>query len=80
MKSYDEARIMGKRAFYERATDSIRLCPENYCLAVKANGKWKAYDDGAIRDKWAIIQTTIDEWQNGSTGDALAGEIGKLFV
>lgn len=80
MRAWEIAYQLKRRAFYERATDTLRLCPENYCLATRSNKKWKAYrDEGATKTMHDKIQAVLDEWQNGSTGDALAEEIGKLF-
>ena len=80
MRDWEKAKILGKRVFYETYTDTIRLCPENYCLAQQQlNGKWKVYNDAAVKDKHGKIQEIIDIWQNGSTAEALADEIGKLF-
>ena len=30
---WEKARKLGRRVFYEESTQTIRLCPENYCLA-----------------------------------------------
>ena len=40
MTAYDQARQLGHRVFYEPATETIRQCPENYCLAVRRDGMW----------------------------------------
>lgn len=80
MTSYEKAKIMKRRAFYESYTDTIRLCPENCCLAQRQpNLKWKLYKDMAVADKHNQIKEVIETWQNGSTAEALADEIGKLF-
>lgn len=84
MRDYEKAGILGKRAFYERYTDTIRLFPENYCVAViadlPAGKKWVVYrNEGATKEKHGLIKNALDTWQNGSTRDALAEVVGELF-
>ena len=82
MSDWEKAGAFKRRAFYERSTETLRLYPENYCLAHRANSasKWYVYrDEFATMAKHTKIQDTLDTWQNGSTGDALADELGKLF-
>jgi hypothetical protein len=76
---WERAYQMGRRAFYERYTDTIRACPENYCLADGGPGKWRLYRDGAMRAYWPAIERVIAEWGQGSTSDALADEIGRAL-
>lgn len=81
LSDWERARILEKRAFYERYSDTIRLCPENYCLAYRGQDKkFHVYVDEhatiRLHDK---IQETIETWQGGSTAEAIATEIGKLF-
>jgi len=80
MRDIEIALTLRKRAFYERYTETLRLCPENYCLAHKAQKKWCVYrDEGATRKLHDKIQEALDTWQNGSTAEAIADELGKLF-
>ena len=80
MNQYEEAQIMGKRTFVENSTETIRTCPENYCLAHRKNGRWQAYrDEGITRHLHDRIQETLDTWQGGSTSAALAKELAKLL-
>lgn len=60
LSDWEEARILGKRAFYERSTKTIRACPENYCLAVKGDGGWHTYGrDNAIKSWWPALDKAI---------------------
>jgi hypothetical protein len=84
MTSWEQAARLGRRAFFERETMTLRTCPENFCLAVYRYGRWKAFADGAVVDgalKTTVnqIQAVLDTWQGGSTGDALADELGRLL-
>jgi len=48
--AWNRARIIGRRVFYEQATETIRQCPENYCLAIRSvnkPGEWVAAPDRA---------------------------------
>lgn len=86
MTDYDMAKALGRKAFFERATMTIRKIPENYCLAYKPerhetkDRRWRVYtNEHATKAYHDAIQNVLDQWQGGSTGDALADEIGKLF-
>lgn len=80
LSDWDKAHILGKRTFYERSTQTIRACPENYCLAHKGDNGWKRYgNDNATRGWWTAIDRTIEIWKGGSTGEALATAIGKAI-
>jgi hypothetical protein len=81
MQSWDEAKKAGKRAFYEDFVKTIRLCPENYCLAfVSESGKVvAAYMDGAVgKPNYDKIQDIINKNPNANL-DELSDKIGKIF-
>jgi len=80
----DKARMLGRRVFYERSTGTLRMCPQNYCLAArrrdKAGGlKWHAFVDGALKEHEPRVCSILAAFQDGSTGDALAGLLGDYF-
>lgn len=55
MRAWELAHKERRRAFYEESTETVRLCPENYCLAYKPADTWEPYPhEGAtkgIRDR-----------------------------
>jgi hypothetical protein len=77
--AWELANQQGRRAFYERATDTLRSCPENYCLAYRTkDGRWHVYrDEGATRAQHDAFAKIILDWQAGSTGDAIADLLGE---
>ena len=80
LSSWEVAYRTGRRAFYESATDTIRACPENYCLAIRVNGEWQAYrDEGATRRFHDVIQALVETIEGAPSDDALADEIGTLL-
>jgi hypothetical protein len=81
LSDWQQAKIMGKRAFYERSTNTIRACPENWCLAVRTESGWQRYGrDSATRQWWSALDKTLDNFGKWSTGDALAAELGKALA
>jgi hypothetical protein len=85
---WDTAHRLGRRAFFETATLTIRSCPENFLLAVRAArrpgfaAKWIAVPDAAVVREGTTaetIQAVIDKWAFGSTADALAETIGEIL-
>lgn len=81
MSAWEDARLRGSKAFFERATMTIRKYPENYCLAHRGKNGWQAYrDEGATRPLHDRIDALLREYQGGSTGDALAAMLGDLFT
>lgn len=80
LSDWEKANILGKRAFYERSTQTIRACPENYCLAHRGPNGWQRYgEDNATRGWWTLIDNVIRTYKNDSTGDALASLIGEAI-
>ena len=72
MSAWEIAYKANRKVFYEAATDTIRQCPENYCLA-HCNGKWRPFLDAAspvkLKDLLAVLTLAND---TGITGDELA--------
>lgn len=81
--AWEAARQLGRRAFYERATETLRTCPENYCLAarqeVRGRYVWRPFVDAALREHETTIVAEIERWAAGSTGDALAEAVGAIL-
>lgn len=80
--NYKTAKELNKRVFYEEYTDTIRTCPENYCVAVRRNGQFSCagFDlDGALSNKRGVISLTIAMHQAGSTGGGLAEAISQVI-
>ena len=83
--AWDTAYALGRRVFYESATQTIRQCPENYCLAVRRDGRWRPDIDAASTINAHSLGQVLTQYQDGSTGDGLAeaielafwGELGK---
>lgn len=58
--SWHDAGRDGKRAFYSAGTQTIRMYPENYCLAVRDSAGFHTYrDEHATRAIWVQLDTTI---------------------
>jgi hypothetical protein len=68
-----------RRVFYERATHTIRQCPENYLLAVRQNGRWRPHPDKASPINAHSLGLVLDEWQNSSTAEGLAEAVELAF-
>src|SRR5712691_11129205 len=68
-----------RRVFYERATDTIRQCPENYLLAVRRDGRWRPQPDKASPINPHSLGLVLDEWQSSRTADALADAVELAF-
>jgi len=82
LSDWEKARILDKRAFFERSTNTIRSRPENYCLAYRrsATGIWWVYTrEAATKGKHHLIARVLAEYSRWSTADALAEEIGKVL-
>lgn len=86
LRDWDKAHKLGKRAFYEHSTQTIRACPENYCLAHRDPGSqvkqpaWKRYgNDNTTRKWWQAIDRVLNTYGRWSTGDAIATAIGKAI-
>ena len=85
MKAYDKARINKQRVFYEEATETIRVYPENYGLAIRdkynKNG-WIRGGDMACKYFFDKIQHVIDECGKVSkshiSGECLAEAIARV--
>jgi len=78
---WNTAMQLKKRMFWEEATETIRTCPENYCVAarVKKDGQyhWVTDIDAALRPQLYFVQAAIREYEHGSTGQALADAIAE---
>ena len=62
MRAWEVAHKEGRRVFYESATDTVRACPENYCLAVRTGDSWGPHPwEGAIADIRPIIGRAIQQ-------------------
>ena len=77
--AWERARRLKRRAFYESATQTIRSCPENYCLAIGGPGCWRPSVDAAIAHKAPQIVAQIALYARHSTSDALADAIGEVL-
>lgn len=79
--TWDEARRLNKRLFWETATETIRVCPENYCVAARMRTgdgyKWVTDIDGALKPYLQSIRAVIATYENGSTAQALADVIAE---
>jgi len=78
----DQAHKEKLRAFYNDYTDTIRSCPENYCLAVKNElniNRWIPYDDGACKLYYPKIKTLCYKYGRQSTNDQMAAIIAKCL-
>jgi hypothetical protein len=79
--TWNEAQKLGKRVFWEASTETIRVCPENYCVAARQHTPdgytWITDWDGALRPYWPQINATIREYEGGSTAQALADVIAE---
>jgi hypothetical protein len=65
--------------FFERATDTIRQCPENYLLAVRQNGRWRPHPDTASPINAHSLELVLGEWQTSGTAEALAEAVELAF-
>lgn len=45
--AWEQARRLGRRVFYEPETETVRQCPQNYCLVVRRDGQWQMDIDAA---------------------------------
>jgi hypothetical protein len=48
-RAWEVAYKAKQRVFYEAATETIRTCPENYCLAARDGHHWLAFTDAAAK-------------------------------
>ena len=79
---YQQAYKEKRRAFYNDYSDTIRSCPENYCLAVKNElniNRWIPYDDGACKLYYSKIQELIDKHGEFVDDDEMAKIITKCL-
>lgn len=78
-QTWDEANRARNRAFHETYVGTIRLCPENYCLAFRSNetGLWVASrNDGAVgKDNYNKIQAILDNYDEAEWLE----RIGRIF-
>lgn len=72
MRAYDQARAAGLPVFYEAATDTIRTCPENYCLAVQRGGRWTPFVDAGVGRQRAGLAAVIRRHSGASAEDMVA--------
>ncbi len=58
--AWEEAYHSKQRVFFEPATDTVRTCPENYCLAFRRDGKtWEPFVDAAMGPLRAPIAALV---------------------
>lgn len=72
MTRYEQAKHLGWRCFYDERSNSIRSCPENYCLAERLNRKWRAHPDAIKVADIDAVRRALVEFSSGSTGGGLA--------
>lgn len=80
---YGRALALGRRAFHDRATDTICSCPENYLLAVGAtvNGRrvWTASVPAELQAHLGAIVKVITLRQYTDDAEALADAVGAVL-
>ncbi len=80
---YDRALALGRRAFHDRARDTICSCPENYLLAVGATvgseRRWTPAVPVAFLSRRGAIVKMITLWGDNSNAEALADAIGEVL-
>lgn len=72
MTAYDQAYTKKLPVFYEAATDTIRTCPENYCLAVLRGGRWTPFVDAGVGRQRAGLAAVIHRHSGASVEDMVA--------
>lgn len=78
--SYDRARTLGHRVFFEPETDTLRQCPENYLLAARNDdGQWYPCPDKASQINAHSLGLVLDQRQHALSGDNLAEAVEHDF-
>jgi hypothetical protein len=68
-----------RNVFYEKATETIRQCPQNYCLLAKRNGRWTPYLDKASTINNHSLSIVMNDVSPSISGEALAQVIEDAF-
>lgn len=77
LSAWEQARREARAAFYEAATDTVRVCPQNYCLAHRRQpteehaGEWRVFWDGAIAPIKDQIEAVLADNRH-ATGEHVA--------
>jgi hypothetical protein len=77
-RAWETAYRAKQRVFYEAATETVRTCPENYCLAARQSGHWIAFTDAAA----ALLSSDVEDViasQPALDGAHLASALAELY-
>jgi hypothetical protein len=79
--AWDIAYHAGRRVFYESATDTVRQCPENYCILARLDGStWSLYLDAAAPINPHALSIVMDGgWRNETNGATVATMLEDAF-
>ncbi len=78
MTAIEKARIAERRVFYCEYSDTVRLAPENYCLANQGLHGWQVYEhEGMNKPYRALIAGVISEIGKTSSGTVLADKLNE---
>ncbi len=79
--AWESAQQLGRRVFFEAATETIRQCPENYCLLVRVGNQWRMEIDAASPINGHSMGIVLNQhgWGNEMDGDVLADAIEEAF-
>ena len=81
---YDQALALGRRAFHDRARDTICSCPEKYLLAVGATvggeRRWTPAVPVALLSRRGAIVKAITQWEDTADAEGLAAAIGAVLL
>ena len=77
--AWDKAHQAGRKVFYEPATETIRQCPENYCLLVRRGGRWVTDIDAASTINAHSLGFVMEHWRDDPDGDVVADAIEEGF-
>lgn len=56
---WEKAREAGARLFHETYSNTIRVCPHNYCIAIYRGMAWVADVDAALGDYVDIMRQLV---------------------
>lgn len=80
LSAWDVATQAGRRVFYEPATETIRQCPENYCLLVREGSQWVPFVDKAARITPEAVKLMLEMgWRGEMDGAVLADAVEEAF-
>jgi hypothetical protein len=79
--AWETAYHAGRRVFYEPATETIRQCPENYCILARRDGVvWSTYLDAAAPINAHSLGIVMDGgWRHEADGAKVADMIEDAF-